>query len=130
MSASEKSIFLIPGMQLIISILMENTPGTRGIGFFAWPEQTIIFGGKQYNLVNGFGVGDEIVGTLTDHNEGMSVVYTHKRPEKNFINFFSLTGEIGVVSIVSVPVHDHSSIVQGGPAYATYFNDDEVVTGV
>jgi hypothetical protein len=33
------------------------------------------------------------------------------------------------IDIIAVPIHDHSSIVAGGPAYGTYFTDDETITG-
>jgi hypothetical protein len=48
----------------------------------------------------------------------------------NKVYFLSRTGEKGVVDIISVPIHDHSSVVTGGPAYGTYFTDDETLGGV
>lgn len=126
--AGELSIFLIPGMRLKVSPVLENEEGSRGVGFFARTDP-VSYKGKTYTLINGFGLEDGTVGELkpADSNE-FAVVYTHKRPEKNYIYFFALTGEMGVISVVAVPIHDHSSIVQGGPAYATYFNDDEIIT--
>jgi len=126
--AGEISVFLIPGMRLKISTILENEEGSRGIGFFARKEDSVNFKGKRYSLINGFGVDDEIVGEIIPvSGDELGVIYTHKRPEKNHIYFFALTGQMGVVSVIAVPIHDHSSIVQGGPAYATYFNDDEVI---
>jgi len=123
------SVFLIPGMRLKVTVILENEEGSRGIGFFASPENPISYKGKTFTLINGFGLDDEIVGKLEPLNsDELGVLYTHTRPEKNYIYFFALTGQMGVVSVVAVPIHDHSSIVQGGPAYATYFNDDEIIT--
>jgi len=120
------AVFLIPGMRLRISMVMEVVPNSRGIGFFAWPFPSIQFKGKTFDLLKGFGLDDTSVGSIAAAGP-IGVVYTHAAPEKNSIYFFALTGEMGQVDIVAVPVHDHSSIVQGGPAYATYFNDDEIV---
>lgn len=119
------AVFLIPGMRLRVNTVFEVVPGSRGLGFFAWPEKTIKFKGKTYDLINGFGLENLVVGSLD--SAGDAVIYTHKYPDKNSIYFFALTSEMGQIDIVAVPIHDHSSIVQGGPAYATYFNDDEVV---
>ncbi|RLI54338.1 MAG: hypothetical protein DRO87_10300 [Candidatus Thorarchaeota archaeon] len=127
MISDDRSLFLIPGMRLDVSILLENERGSRGIGYFVDPNPTTSYKGKTYNLLNGFAVEDEITGELRPSTRGrVGVEYLHKRPEKNFIYFFALSGEVGAISIVAVPIHDHSSIIQGGPAYATYFNDDEI----
>jgi len=100
----------------------------RGIGFFIDPSSTRSYKGKVFQLLSGFAVDDDAVGSLRSASGDVAAVYKHTRPEKNFIYFFALTGEMAVVSIVAVPIHDHSSIIQGGPAYATYFNDDELVS--
>ena len=78
---------------------------------------------------NGFAVDDTDVGSIevVDDPSGLAVLYTHKKFGKNKITFYAATGEIGEVHVVAVPVHDHSSIVAGGPAYGTYFTDDEVI---
>jgi hypothetical protein len=57
------------------------------------------------------------------------IVYTHKKSAKQFILFYADTPEMGMVSVVPMPIHDHSSVVQGGPAYGTYFSDDEEFQG-
>jgi hypothetical protein len=80
-------------------------------------------------MVRGFVAEDSRVGKLqADPTDPAAIVYTHKRAQKNAIWFFARSGERGVMNIVSVPIHDHSSIVQGGPAYGTYFSDDEEKT--
>lgn len=128
-SSGETSVFLVPGMRLKVATVLETELGSRGIGFFVNPEKTISYKGKVFDLINGFAVDNPQVGSLEASSAGdVAVVYVHKRPEENFIYFFALTGEMAVVNVVAVPIHDHSSIIQGGPAYATYFNDDEIVT--
>lgn len=128
-SSGETSVFLVPGMRLKVSPVLETELGSRGIGFFINPEKSIVYKGKTFELLKGFGVDNVLVGSLESAgSDDLAVVYVHKRPEENFIYFFALTGEMSVVNVVAVPIHDHSSIIQGGPAYATYFNDDEIVT--
>jgi hypothetical protein len=56
-----------------------------------------------------------------------AITYKHKRYNHNTITFYSRTGSLGRVEIISVPIHDHASIVTGGPAFGTYFTDDETV---
>ena len=78
------------------------------------------------DITRGFVLEDTRNGelTLTNDDVGTSVTYTHKRPISNSIWFFAVTGERGLVNVISVPIHDHSSVVMGGPAYGTYFDDD------
>jgi hypothetical protein len=76
-------------------------------------------------IIRGFVVEDQSVGKIKESAEReVSILYTHRKAQQNAIWFFALTGEKGIVNVVSVPIHDHSSIVQGGPAYGTYFDDD------
>jgi len=84
---------------------------------------------KDEPLLNGFSVENPDIGTLEEGDSPNSVIYTHKKFAHNTVMFYARTGEIGEVDIVAVPVHDHSSIVTGGPAYGTYFTDDETVDG-
>lgn len=77
---------------------------------------------------NGFVVDDESTGTIQEVPGEPSVIYSHKKFSQNVITFYARTGEIGKIYILSVPIHDHSSIVTGGPAYGTYFTDDEEVS--
>ena len=83
---------------------------------------------KTVNLVNGFVVDNENVGQIEAVAGEPAVIYKHNKFEYNMITFYALTGEKGTVDIISVPIHDHSSIVAGGPAYGSYFSDDETVT--
>ena len=76
-------------------------------------------------LERGFIVENKNVGSITaTDEEEAAVIYHHKQPYPNAIWFWALTGEKGLVKVISVPIHDHSTIVHGGPAYGTYFDDD------
>jgi len=117
-----KAIYLLPGMSYKIksSITTENA-----MGYFPRTDPVKV-DGEDRALNRGFVVRYEEIGTIDATTEQeVAVVYTHKKPAKNEIWFYALTGEKGIVEIISVPIHDHSSIVQGGPAYGTYFSDDE-----
>jgi len=116
-----KAIYLLPGMSYKIKSPISEM---NNMGYF--PRQANIkLYGVDREVKRGFVIKDEDVGTIepTSENE-VAVIYTHKRPEKNEIWFYALTGERGLVEVVSVPIHDHSSIMQGGPGYGTYFSDD------
>jgi len=119
------AVYLIPGMQ--IEIKCPVTP-KNGHGYFPRTEplpQSVLAGmASPGELIRGFVLEDTAVGTLSIGNEGLSVIYTHNKTAENAIWFFSLTGERGLVNVISVPIHDHSSIVQGGPAFGTYFDDE------
>jgi hypothetical protein len=80
--------------------------------------------------INGFVVDNDTVGDIEAVPEEPAVIYRHKKFELNAITFYALTGEKGRVNIMSVPIHDHSSIVAGGPAYGTFFSDDETVSNI
>lgn len=121
--------YLLPGMSIEIRVpIIQN----RVSGYFASSDVDLTkFFGTVNNasaLLRGFVVEDKRVGEITASENPAAVVYTHKKAQKNAIWFFSISGEYGVMNIVSVPIHDHSSIVQGGPAYGTYFSDDEEKT--
>ena len=75
---------------------------------------------------NGFILDDLTIGEIK-LGEGASVIYTHKKYAPNLITFYTLNGTTSTVNIISVPIHDHASIVTGGPAFGTYFSDDETV---
>ena len=76
-------------------------------------------------MINGFWLQDEDIGELSDVEGSLAVEYHHKKNGKNRIWFKASTGEIATVIVDSIPIHDHSSVVQGGPAFGTYFSDDD-----
>jgi len=124
---SGTSVYLTPGMSIRIKSSLTNRNS------FGWFVATKIPGGyfedSPYvsDIERGFVVEDTRNGTITPDSdeESASVIYTHKRVAENAIWFFSIDGQArGLVNVISVPIHDHSTIVHGGPAYGTYFDDD------
>lgn len=124
------AVYLQPGMQLDITQPLNSIKNNGG--FFALTDITTIesitelMPNPSKELLHGFLVENIDVGTLAQsptYENG--VRYTHKVGSENAIWFFARTGHKGVMNIINVPIHDHSSIVQGGPAYGTYFDDDE-----
>lgn len=117
------SIYLLAGMQVKISCPVDPSAGT---GYFAM-SGFVAFKNYSKQLENGFLVEDTNIGKISAIPGEPAVMYVHMKPFNNSIWFFSRNGDKGVVNIISVPIHDHSSIMQGGPAYGTYFSDSEVV---
>ncbi len=124
---SGTSVYLMPGMSVKLKSGLTNRND------FGWFPATEIPPGHFNDMTN---VGDIIRGFVVEdtRNGGIAVasdetaaavVYTHKRVAENAIWFFALSGERGLINVISVPIHDHSSVVQGGPAYGTYFDDEE-----
>lgn len=115
------AIYLLPGMKAKLSV----------------PDFFVGTGNKQYmksngelvemRLTQGFFVEDEDVGTIEAVSGEPAVIYTHKKYAQNKIVYTARTGERGEVNVIAVPIHDHASIVTGGPAYGTYFTDDETI---
>jgi len=105
-------------------------------GIYSWPEQepqskpTNKGGPDAYEtvtLTNGFYVEDEDIGSIEGVPDEPSIKYTQKKFGPNKIYYFARTGERAMINVASVPIHDHSSVVAGGPAYGTYFTDDETI---
>ena len=123
----ENAIHLIPGMVVEVGIVIDVEEGESGAGAFITPDETKKYNKKTYELVNGFAVEDSSVGTIESISGKPAIKYTHRKPEKNVIYFWSFEEWSIALSIIGVPIHDHSSIIQGGPAFGTYFTDDEVI---
>lgn len=113
--------YLLPGMSIKI----------KASHFFIKKEPVV----HQYqdgtvetvSLINGFVLDDVEVGSIAAVPGEPAIIYKHHKFESNAITFYALTGEKGRVTVMSVPIHDHSSIIAGGPAYGTFFTDDETV---
>jgi hypothetical protein len=119
------ALYLIPGMSAKLSALKAYISPKDTAKF---PDDDGQF--VDLPLVQGFAVLHADVGTIEEVPLEPAVKYTHKKFSMNKIYFLARTGEMGIVDIISVPIHDHSSIVTGGPAYGTYFTDDETLGGV
>ena len=124
---SSTSIYMLPGQKLKVKIPISTRESN---GFFAEtgqdPPPNYFDDRPNASIMKrGFVVEDELVGTITETaTEEAAIIYTHERPYKNAIWFFAQTGEIGLLNIISVPIDDHSSVIQGGPAFGTYFDDE------
>jgi len=121
------AVYLMPGMSVKLKSSLTNR---NNFGYFAAEEIPRGYFSDMTNvstITRGFVVEDErngIISEATDE-EGTVVIYTHKRIAANTIWFFGVGSKVrGLVNVISVPIHDHSSIVMGGPAYGTYFDDD------
>ena len=124
----DTTLNLIPGMTAEVGILCDLSAGGRGLGAFVYNKASLSYKGQQHDVVNGWIVEDKNVGSIESAGKKPAVYYTHKKPEKNTLCLFDYRGKlISAVHIIAIPIHDHSSIVQGGPAYATYFSDDESI---
>jgi hypothetical protein len=118
-STFNTAIYLLPGMSAEIRAHRSFVGhGVRTVSDSSGKETSV-------ELVNGFGVLYPDIGTIAAVPQVPAVIYTHKKYGLNKIIYFSINGEMSYVDIISVPIHDHSSIVTGGPAYGTYFTDDE-----
>ena len=120
-TAGSVAIYLLPGMKAELMV----------------PDHFIGVGTRKFTksngeeaeetLQNGFAVMDPDVGTIVAVAGKPAVIYTHKKYAQNKIFYWSRTGERGEVDVIAVPIHDHASIVTGGPAYGTYYTDDETL---
>jgi hypothetical protein len=118
---SSASVYLLPGMSIRIEAL-DHFIRTGEVQHTHLDGKT-----STRSLVRGFLVDNQEVGDVDPTNEEEpAVLYRHKKFAENLITFYALTGERGQVFVISVPIHDHSSIITGGPAYGTYFTDDEL----
>lgn len=117
------AIYVLAGMKVKIKASVDYLLAQ---GWFP-RKGTVKLGDQTKTLQNGFCVEDDAVGEIVEvKTNELAVVYHHKKAEKNSIWFFAITGEIAVCNITAVPIHDHSSIVQGGPSFGTYMSDDQL----
>ena len=120
-SMNNSAIYLLPGMQAKLLV-----PGY----FIAHGERKFLDDSGTYvskALIQGFAVQYDDVGTIVAVENEPAVIYTHNKFGLNKVYFFAMTGEVSFIDIIAVPIHDHSSIVSGGPAFSTFFTDDETV---
>jgi len=77
----------------------------------------------EYSEGDSWEVSDPKIGTIQDKKDG-TAIYTQQAIGENTISF-SKAGEPGTVFVgkataVGIPIHDHSSLGQGGPAFGVY----------
>ena len=126
------AVHMTPGMSLLIKV--PSLTGEYSMGIGEYPRILPIYDGVENgdpvtkDLKRGFYLLDDNVGSLREPTSDelkseLAIIYDHKQPYTNKVFFYGKTGRTALVTIVSVYTHDHSSIVQGGPAYGTYFRD-------
>jgi hypothetical protein len=120
------SVNLAVGEEILLEIPNDYKSGK---GWFAkgGATGTIKWLGDDRDLLRGFMAENTNIGSLriNPNKSSASVLYLQKLSGENRIYFFAETGESAVCNVTQIPVHDHSSIMQGGPAYATYHTNPE-----
>lgn len=122
MAGSSTTMSIPAGSQVEISI---SSDVYSGQGLFPMAaDKTIKLQGKDRDHILGFISENEEAGTIGPVSGGdLMITYKHINNIENRIHFFSAAGDHSIISIISIPIHDHSSIHQGGPAYGTYHYD-------
>ncbi len=117
------TLSMTQGTSIEISIPSDTHTGQ---GEFMRPaEDEVRIGGESSPHILGFVSEFPNVGTIEEVKDypDIKVKYTHKASRANRIFFFTADNDQHTISIVAMPIHDHSSIYQGGPAYGTYAYD-------
>jgi hypothetical protein len=114
---------LLPGMSVDLVVT----------GYFARSESYSVYNEgtglvDTKTLINGFYVEDTEAGEITKIEGKAAVKYTHLKARENTIWFIARTEvggepEKGFFKVVYIPIHDHASIVTGGPAHGTYYSE-------
>ena len=113
------SLFITEGMQITLEINVDHYAG-RG----CFPRiGEVSLNGKKRQLINGYISEYENVGKIIE--DGHFAIYQHLDSKENRVYFYADNGTVQIINITSMPVHDHSSILQGGPAFGTYASDYE-----
>ena len=86
--------------------------------------RTVKVNGKDTKHVYGFVVENDTVGIVEEiPGTDLKVKYSHLKNETNRIFYYTANMEKYIIAIIAMPLHDHSSIPQGGPAFGTYYYD-------
>lgn len=114
-------------------ISLENRDGSEG-GFTAIeikPRSVALSPGVsvRFNIENTiyeagdtWSVSEPAIGTIEDKNDG-TAVYTQRALGENTITFTKGGAQVGFsgkATAVGIPIHDHSSLGEGGPAFGVY----------
>ena len=76
-----------------------------------------------YAAGDSWSVSDTQIGTIDDRNDG-TAIYTQLGLGENVIRFTDdSAGSVGTATALGIPVHDHSSLGQGGPAFGVYASE-------
>ena len=118
------SIVVSPGTKVKLTIpVSSNQP----FGSFRLTDTKKAWLGGELDVLNGFIVEDSDAGVLSslgsDDSACVGVYYTQKTHSNNKVIYFGAMMEEFTFNMVHIPIHDHSSLVQGGPAFGTYFSE-------
>jgi len=86
---------------------------------------------KTSTVVRGFKLLYPELGTLTeDATSEICVIYKHNKSGKQIIEYptVGLSNKIFYAILSGINVHDHASVYEGGPAFATYFSEVSAAT--
>jgi hypothetical protein len=87
------------------------------------PGVSVLFSiqGASYSSGDFWSISDEEIATIQDNGDGTALVTMRGLGEAT-ITFTSSSGATftGRATVVGIPIHDHSSLGQGGPAYGVY----------
>jgi hypothetical protein len=87
------------------------------------PGVSVLFSlqGTSYDTGDFWTIDDEEIATIQDNNDGTALVTMRGLGEAT-ITFTKSGGATftGRATVVGIPIHDHSSLGQGGPAYGVY----------
>lgn len=118
MTVKVMSIFVAAGNSYKITI-----PSIPEIAAGAHYADTAMVNGELVTLMKGFRVETPLVGDIDDiYTDSLSIRYRHILPGANSLWFYALTGEVVQITATHMQVHDHASIITGGPAYGTYYS--------
>lgn len=80
--------------------------------------------GTTYSEGDSWSVSDDDLATIVDREDGTAIV-TPKASGQFEVRFTKSTGEeanlfVGRATVVGIPIHNHRSLGEGGPAFAVY----------
>ena len=120
-NVTTQTLQLPPGKQIFIELDINKGEGK---GAFPTTDATVTYEGEEHTLKLGFLITNTEVGKLVEESGAAKagITYQQIKHGDNKIVFFANTGERAIVNVIGVPIHDHSSIVQGGPAFGSYYS--------
>ena len=121
------SLVVSPGVKVKLTIpVSSNLP----VGSFRSTDAKKMWLGGEVDMLNGFIVENSDAGTISPLESSDTacngVYYTQKTHASNKVIYFGSLMEEFTFNMVHIPVHDHSSLVQGGPAFGTYFSESDI----
>ena len=112
---------MTPGHDYKINVLVSRDDGA---GFSPKIGSAEVGGITKQLKVGFYLVNEGEIGELIDrYPKEVAIAFRPKLYGEATIYFFASTGEIIRFGIMATEVHDHASILTGGPAYGTYYSD-------